>query len=137
MSRIDTTTPTFYQDTSKLKQLKGREGLEAAASEFEAMFLQMVLKNMRSATEAIADDNSPFSSQQQQFYQQMADGQLASDMAKRGSMGLADALVQQLGGHTGTESPEPLKNSGAVVASPSVNSAAFQQPLNRPHDKET
>lgn len=129
MNRIDASDPTFYQDTSRLKKLSGRAGLEAASGEFEALFLQMVLKNMRSATDAIADENSFLSSPQQSFYQDMADGQMASVMARRGSMGIAEAMVKQLGGE--------LKNDAAPVASSSgVTTPAFQQPLIRPlHDE--
>src|SRR5690606_39298813 len=95
MTTISSMDNAFFQDPRRLDKLKGREGLEAAASEFEAMFLQMVLKNMRDATKAVADENSFLSSQQQDFYQSLADGQLATIMAKRGSMGIADALVKQ------------------------------------------
>lgn len=123
MTRIDSNDASFYQDTSRLKNLRGREGLEAAAGQFEAMFLQMVLKNMRNATSAIADEDSFLNSQQQGFYQDMADGQLAAEMSRRGSMGIAEAMVSQLGGG--------LKNQPDAVAYPDTASPAFQQPLNR------
>lgn len=136
MNPIDAHAPTFYQDTSKLKNLKGREGLEAAAGQFEAMFLQMVLKNMRDATNAIGGENSVFNSKQQQFYQEMADGQMASDLGSRGGLGIADALVRQLDQNVNGHSGEELKKSGQAVASDTVTTAAFQQPLNVPRDSE-
>lgn len=136
--KITESQPTFYQDTSKLRQLRGREGLEAAASEFEALFLQMVLKNMRSATDAIADEDSFLSSQQTRFYQEMADGQTAAEMARRGTLGIAEALVRQWGDTVAGE--EPLKISDHPVAvtdqdtvvPAQTTTTAFQQPLNRP-----
>jgi flagellar protein FlgJ len=141
MNRIDSVEPGFYQDTSRLKKLNGKEGLEAAASEFEAMFLQMVLKNMRDASQAIAGENSLFSSQQQQFYQEMADGQLASEMARRGNLGIAEAMVRQMSSALGEQASgqqinTELKNSSDSVASTNVSTAAFQQPLNRPRNSE-
>lgn len=130
MTTINTNAPTFYQDTSKLRELRGREGLEAAAGQFEAMFLQMVLKNMRNATDAIAGEDSLVSSQQQRFYQEMADGQMASDMAGKGGLGIAEALVRQLDQNVDSASNGTLKKSGETVASSTVTTQAFQQPLN-------
>lgn len=136
MNRIDSVDTAFYQDTSRLKNLKGQEGLEAAASEFEAMFLQMVLKNMRDASKAIADDNSFLNSQQQGFYQEMADGQLAAELAKRGNLGIAEAMVRQMSQSMGATGDSEFKKSEQTVATDTLNSAAFQQPLNRPRHSE-
>lgn len=136
MNPIDSVNSGFYQDTSRLKNLKGREGLEAAASQFEALFLQMVLKTMRDASNAIAGDNSLFNSQQHGFYQEMADGQMASDLGRRGQLGLAQAVVRQLGGAMNANDQAALKNSEDAVASSNLTSAAFQQPLNRPRATE-
>lgn len=136
MNPIDAYTPTFYQDTGRLKNLKGREGLEAAAGQFEALFLQMVLKNMRDASNAIAGEESLFNSRQQQFYQEMADAQLASELGSRAGLGIADALVRQLETNVDNSSPEKLKNSAPAVASDTVATRAFQQPLNMPGDSE-
>lgn len=136
MNPIDSVNSTFYQDTSRLKQLKGKDGLEAAASEFEAMFLQMVLKNMRDATSAIADEDGPFNSKQQAFYQEMADGQMASEMAKRGNLGIAEAMVRQMSGAIGEPVANELKNSDKAAAVDNPTTPAFQQPLNRPRTNE-
>ncbi|MCW8091808.1 flagellar assembly peptidoglycan hydrolase FlgJ [Alteromonas sp. ASW11-130] len=73
------------------------EVLEEAAQQFEAIFVQMMFKSMRKAQEAIADENSPFNSQQVKFYQEMHDQQLAADLSAGGGLGLADLIVQQLG----------------------------------------
>ncbi len=141
MNRIDSVEPTFYQDTSRLKNLKGREGLEAAAGAFEAMFLQMVLKNMRDASAAIADKNSFTSSDQQNFYQEMADGQMASEMAKRGNLGIAAAMIRQMGAAVEPAPAEgdqgaALKNSPAPVALLNASLPAFAQPLNQARSTE-
>lgn len=70
--------------------------LEEAAKQFEAIFMQMMLKSMRKAQDALADKDSPFNSQQVQFYRDMHDQQLATDLSTRGGVGIADIIVQQL-----------------------------------------
>lgn len=124
---IDSVNPSFYQDTTKLKNMKGQEGLQAAASEFEAMFVQMMLKSMRTATEAMQTEDSPFNSKEQKFYQEMADGQLASNLSKSGGFGIADAMVRQLSGS--------LKNPGESVVYDNNNTLAFSTPLRSFTDK--
>ncbi len=75
----------------------GDEGaLREAAQQFEAIFVQMMLKSMRKAQDALADKDSPFNSQQVQFYRDMHDQQLANDLSSGGGMGLADLIVQQM-----------------------------------------
>lgn len=136
MKTNDVYAPTFYQDTSRLKNLKGREGLEAAAGQFEAMFLQMVLKNMRDASSAIAGENSLVSSRQQMFYQEMTDAQVASELGSRGTVGIADALVRQLEQNLNGQSEQALKKSPEAVASDKVTTVAFQQPLTVPRSRK-
>lgn len=98
MEPINAQTPgvRFYQDTQPLKNLRGEEGLRAAAEQFEAMYLQMMVKSMRSANNAIAGENGMFNSQQSQFYQEMADSQMAMEMAGKSNLGIADAMVRQM-----------------------------------------
>lgn len=121
ISTPDMANPSFYQDTTKLKNLKGQEGLEAAATQFEAMFIQMMLKSMRSATDAMAGENSLFNSKQQKFYQEMADGQMASSLAEDRRFGIADAMIRQMS--------SPLKNSSNSVALNDGGITSFSQPL--------
>lgn len=73
-----------------------RAALEKTAQEFEAIFIHMMLKSMRAADDVLADENSPFNSQQVKFYRDMQDQQMATDMSASGSMGLSELLVQQL-----------------------------------------
>ncbi|WP_435248317.1 rod-binding protein [Vibrio sp. nBUS_14] len=90
----------LYHDNSALaniKQNSDAEGaLEAVAGQFEAMFLQMVLRQMRSSSDVLADKDSPFSSQQQGVFRDMYDGQLAMELAKKKNSGIANMLVRQL-----------------------------------------
>jgi flagellar protein FlgJ len=71
--------------------------LQEAAEQFEAIFVQMMLKSMRKAQDALADEDSPFNSQQVKFYRDMHDQQLATDLTAGGGMGLADIIVKQMG----------------------------------------
>ncbi|WOI36662.1 flagellar assembly peptidoglycan hydrolase FlgJ [Alteromonas sp. CI.11.F.A3] len=71
--------------------------LQEAAEQFEAIFVQMMLKSMRKAQDALADENSPFNSQQVKFYRDMHDQQLATDLTSGGGLGLADIIVKQMG----------------------------------------
>jgi flagellar protein FlgJ len=71
-------------------------GLKAAAQQFEALFLQMVMKSMRDAT----PQDGLLNSDQSRFYTGMLDQQMAQNMASsRGGVGFARLIEQQLGRH--------------------------------------
>ncbi|MFM5135706.1 rod-binding protein [Aeromonas rivipollensis] len=124
MTRI-TSEPGFYQDLNELQQIKSnpdqRAALEAAAGQFEVSFLQTVLKHMRSASDAMQDDDDKLI-KGEALYRDMYDSQLAMSMVKRGGMGLKEQMVNQLA--------STLKNAEPVVASEPQTLAAFSQPLN-------
>ncbi|ELP2673851.1 rod-binding protein [Vibrio parahaemolyticus] len=90
----------LYHDNSALANIKhsrDQEGaLEMVAGQFEAMFLQLVLRQMRSSSDVLADKDNPFSSKQQGVFRDMYDGQLAMELAKKQSSGIANMLIQQL-----------------------------------------
>ncbi|MBA3034082.1 MAG: flagellar assembly peptidoglycan hydrolase FlgJ [Gammaproteobacteria bacterium] len=92
-----TPIPSIF-DTQSLTALKGdlRKGdaqaLKATAQQFEAVFLQMILKSMRAAT----PQDGIFDSEQTRFYQEMLDSQLSQVMAAKGGMGLAAVIERQL-----------------------------------------
>lgn len=77
-----------------------KKALDEAAKQFEAIFVQMMLKSMRKAQEALADKDSPFNSEQVKFYRDMHDQQLAVDLSTRGNIGIAELIVQQLSPET-------------------------------------
>jgi len=87
-------------DASSLDQLRAQanrspdQALKAAAQQFEAVFLNMMLKSMRDAT----PQDGMLDNQQTKMYTGMLDQQLAQSMANRG-IGLAGIMVKQLG-HT-------------------------------------
>lgn len=68
-------------------------GVKAAAQQFEALFLNMMLKSMR---EAMPRDD-PMNSDQQRMYESLLDQQLSQVMATRGNgTGLAVMIEKQL-----------------------------------------
>ena len=96
--------PVAYADLQGLAQLRSQvraegddrspETLRKVAGQFEALFVQMMLKNMRdsSLNDGLLD------SDQTKFYQGMFDQQIATEMSKGQGLGLADMLIRQLGG---------------------------------------
>ena len=95
-----------YTDLNRLSQLKvgkdrdGEENVRKVAQEFESLFLNEMLKSMRSANEVLAKDN-PLNSQASKQYQEMYDQQLSVSLSKEGGgIGLADVLVRQLNKQT-------------------------------------
>jgi flagellar protein FlgJ len=67
------------------------EAAQGAAKQFEALFLNMMLKSMREAT----PQDGPMDSEQSKMFTTMLDQQMSQKMADKG-IGLADALVRQL-----------------------------------------
>ncbi|MGF1702757.1 rod-binding protein [Photobacterium makurazakiensis] len=95
------TVTTF--DSRQLTDLKSsgdqQQAIQTVAEQFESLFLQMVLKQMRKASEALNpdDENALFGSREHKTYQEFFDGQVAIEMSKS-SLGLAEVIVRQLGG---------------------------------------
>ena len=72
------------------------EAIREAAKQFEAVFVQMMLKSMRAASPS--DGGGLMDSDQTRLYREMYDQQIALSMAQQGKLGLADTIVRQLGG---------------------------------------
>ncbi|WP_017446313.1 flagellar assembly peptidoglycan hydrolase FlgJ [Gayadomonas joobiniege] len=100
MNRLEQSS--LYHDTSGLDQLRqaaqqdDKKALRDVANHFEGIFMRMMLKSMRQAEDVLADDNSPFNSQNVRFYRGMHDDQMANDLSASGALGLADLIVEQL-----------------------------------------
>ncbi|WP_184743566.1 MULTISPECIES: flagellar assembly peptidoglycan hydrolase FlgJ [unclassified Pseudomonas] len=90
-----------YSDLNRLNQLKvgdkNSEGnMRKVAQEFESLFLNEMLKSMRSATDALGKDN-PLNTPAAKQYQEMYDQQLAVSLSREGGgIGLADVLMRQM-----------------------------------------
>ncbi|KEA64323.1 Flagellar protein FlgJ [Marinobacterium lacunae] len=99
LGAVDPSVYTDLTELSKLKALAGKDekaALREVAQQFEQVFMNMMLKSMRQANEAFAEDD-PLYSSEVQFYQGMLDQQLTLDLSKAGGLGLAEIIVKQLG----------------------------------------
>ncbi len=108
----------FALDLQGLQRLKQtarqdpQQGLKEASRQFEAIFLQMMLKSMREAS----PQSGLLDSQQSRFYTEMLDQQWAQHLAGQG-FGLAEQLGAQLGGAPGVASaPLPEAPRDALIA---------------------
>lgn len=93
-----------------------RQALEKTAEQFEAIFIHMMLKSMRDADDVLADEDSPFNSKEVKFYRGMHDQQMATEMAKTGSMGLKELIVQQLDPEGSGVTPASLIRRGGNLS---------------------
>jgi len=86
-----------YNDFSGLAKLRAQAksdqqaAIDETAQQFEALFIQMMLAEMRKSI----PKEGMFDSQAVQTYQDMADKQVALDMAKRGDFGIAKMIKEQ------------------------------------------
>lgn len=131
-------------DAKELNELRSSarqnspEALKAAAQQFEALFMNMVLKSMREAT----PQDGIFDNDQSRMYTSMLDQQLSQNLSSRG-IGLADALFRQLSpkaaatalpAEEGQAAPlpagtQPLSEIGKPLSSQSSHVRAFQERL--------
>ncbi len=105
--------PNALGDLKRLARTEGQSNdtLRAAAKQFEALFLQMVMKSMRAATPA----SGLIDNEQSKLYQSLLDQQLALNLAQAKGAGMADVIYRQIGGKgTGVDVLEALGtgNSG-------------------------
>lgn len=119
-------TPSVFdvQALSKIKtdlRKDDPKALKAAAQQFEAVFLQMVLKSMRAAT----PQTGPFDSDQTRFYQELLDSQLAQVMSAKGGTGLAAVIERQLSRADATQS---LTGEEGFPLMPPARSLPFSLP---------
>lgn len=104
----------LYSDFGSLAGLRTEarqdaEGsLREVASQFESLFVQMMLKSMRAATM----EGGLFDSNALESYEQMYDQQLAVELSRHGGIGLADVIVEQLR----SDAPGAKKDSSQPVA---------------------
>jgi flagellar protein FlgJ len=115
----------FALDANALGNLKQqaksdpKQALSTAATQFEALFMQMLLKSMRDAL----PQDGPLASETTKTYTEMFDQQIAQQLSKKG-IGLANMLVKQLSGAipqketaptASTALPVPGKAGSAIV----------------------
>ena len=94
---MTTAITDFHQFAALRKGAEQRDPavLEQVAGQFEALFIDTLMKNMRNASlgEPIFGN-----SDQHEMYQEMLDKQFAQEMAGGNGIGLKEMLIRQLGG---------------------------------------
>ena len=94
-----------YHDFQGLRELKkgavedDPEALKEVARQFEALFIQMILKSAREADELVGGEETLLKSKEMSFFQGMLDEQFSIAMTQSSGgkgLGLADVLVNQL-----------------------------------------
>ncbi len=98
-----------YLDANSLNKITalGRKDNQAAlkevAKQFEALFLQQMLKTMRDTNQIFAEDN-PLNSNEMQFHQEMMDQQMVLNLASGKGIGLAEVFYRQMTPNYGKKS---------------------------------
>ena len=100
------TTYNDFQGLSKLRSeasARSPEATREAARQFEALFVQMMLKSMRDANAVLGEERDT-------TYEEMFDKQISMEMTKGKGLGMGEMMVRQLGGGetSTTAPPEPL-----------------------------
>ena len=105
-----------YTDLSGLAALKNAPTspatIKAVSEQVEALFLQMMLKSMRDATDAEGGETT---SNETSMYQDMFDKQVALTLSKRQDLGIARLFERQLGGKT---EPSPTATGSSAPLRP-------------------
>lgn len=126
-------------DTQGVDQLRqsskknSAQSVKAVAQQFEALFMNSVMKSMRDAS---TQEGGVFDNQQSKMFTGMLDQQLSQNMAKRG-VGLADVLIRQLSPHGVVSPEEAAKNpitkfngDASKAASPTLIDTANNPAIN-------
>ena len=120
-SQIGSVGSGLAADARSLEDLKRaarddpRQAAKKVATQFEALYMQMVLKSMREATPR----SGLLDSQEQDMYRGMLDQQVAQQIASKGT-GLSDMIARQLS--------RALPNAAASAAAPSSAKATEGKP---------
>jgi flagellar protein FlgJ len=121
-----------YTDLNRLSRFKlggDNEGnIKKVAQEFESLFLNEMMKSMRSANAVFSEGNF-MESNETKTYQDMYDQQLAVTLSKnKGGIGLASVLERQLSHMKGSASarPNPFARAHTDVAFPAEGFKAGQ-----------
>lgn len=94
--QVVTDVYTDLQGMQQLGQEKDDEvALKKVAQQFESMFVQMMLKNMRQAN-AVFEKDSLMNSEETKFYRDMYDDQLSLTLSHGRGIGIADAMYKQM-----------------------------------------
>jgi len=81
------------QSVTDQKSLKDRASLKKACQDFEAIFIQSVFKSMR---KTVPEGGLFEKDHATEMYQDMIDQEIATQISRRQSLGLADQMYRQM-----------------------------------------
>ena len=122
-------TNTIFNDIGYLGSLRAEaasapsKAIEEVASQFEALFIQQMMKSMRDAV----PKSDLMHSDHLETYQSMADQQMAVSLSQQGGIGIARMLVEQMQSKGYVPSSQ---NSGADVSA--IEEKQSEGPANAP-----
>src|ERR1700722_10830185 len=112
------TQANTYTDLNALASLKNAPTspatIKAVSEQVEAMFLQMMLKSMRDASDAAGEPTS----NETGMYQDMFDKQVALTLSKRQDLGIARLFERQLGAKAAQAEPAAPASPAAPLTLP-------------------
>jgi flagellar protein FlgJ len=127
-----------YLDFSGLGELRGKaqqhddSALRETAQQFEAMFIQMMLKSMRDANNEIKSDL--VHSDAAETFEGMYDKEMSVKLSQRNALGLADSIVRNVQQRqTMVSTADALKQRGSSAIA--LNPPATAMPLARGETK--
>jgi len=146
---VDTSTTRSYLDFAGLGELRGQaqqnqdKALKESAQQFEALFIQMMMKSMREAT--MKDEENQSSGIE--TFEGMFDKEVSMQMAKRSALGVAEymgkAVKQNLPStadmlkarEVGGMALNPKEPALPLNMTPAANPMQFKTPVIKPlHD---
>jgi Rod binding domain-containing protein len=142
------TSARSYLDFSGLGELRGKaqqhddSALRETAQQFEAMFIQMMLKSMRDASNEMKSDL--VHSDAAETFEGMYDKEMSVKLSQRNALGLADSIVRNVQQRqTMVTAADALKQRGTaglplnppVTAMPLSRGEAKPMPLSKPYIK--
>jgi flagellar protein FlgJ len=89
-----------YNDFTALGELRGKAqrndagAMRESAEQFEALFIQMMLKSMREASSVMKSDL--LHNNAQETFEGMYDKEISMQMAKRNALGFSDVVIKNL-----------------------------------------
>lgn len=109
-----------YHDLASLDELRSaaqkdpNKALKQVASQFESLFMQMLMKQMRKSN-ALFESDSPLNNRHTQTYRDMHDNQMALELSSSGALGLADLIVAQLNPAAANMTPASVLRGGQNI----------------------
>lgn len=101
------------QSIKQLGQVDKQAALAEVSKQFESILVNMMLKNMRSATNVLSE-GSFLGGDKVNFYQEMLDDELSINLTKDQGFGFADAMMRQLGGDDQQSESQQLQQQATL-----------------------